>query len=272
MVHISEYESALCKEPCIISQVLEGSSVSKPFSKNTWFIKLRTDASCTVAFGDNPISACSDAPLAAGSMEVFPVQPGHKVAVLVDSAPSGGSMFDLLAVIADPTKAKARLDELTKATIMHNATLATIQGAADQLTIRSESIEKQFRELELAISATSSEKVKVQAASDMLKVQATELEHKIVAWNMTQEEEAKQLQAQKEANLKESRANYAAHEARVAAFENHVHDTLASIEAQKTKLKERENEVAAREGAVVKLHEDLKSKHARLKELAGVLA
>lgn len=61
------------------------SAASAAFNANTHIVGLHTDTTCSVKFGAVPVAAPSDRRLVADSTEYFEVNPGDKVAVIVNS-------------------------------------------------------------------------------------------------------------------------------------------------------------------------------------------
>jgi hypothetical protein len=61
------------------------SAQSAAFNKNTNFVRLHTDAICSVAFGANPTATTSNARLAANQTEFFGVVPGQLVATITNT-------------------------------------------------------------------------------------------------------------------------------------------------------------------------------------------
>jgi hypothetical protein len=75
-------------EPAIATHVVAigaGSVQSAAFNTNARFIRLHTDAICSVAFGANPTATADSCRLAANQTEFFGVLPGHKVAVITNT-------------------------------------------------------------------------------------------------------------------------------------------------------------------------------------------
>lgn len=73
------------QEPANVDQVVTigaSSAQSNAFNAGTTFIRVHTDAICSVTIGANPTAAATNKRLAAGSTEYFGVQPGHKLAVI----------------------------------------------------------------------------------------------------------------------------------------------------------------------------------------------
>lgn len=72
-------------EPTLVEQTpvaISGSSaVSSAFNSKTRFVRIHTDAICSVKFGTSPTATVNDKRLAADQTEYFGVQPGQKVAV-----------------------------------------------------------------------------------------------------------------------------------------------------------------------------------------------
>lgn len=72
-------------QPPIAEQTIAigGASVqSSAFNKNTLFVRIHTDAICSIEFGANPTATTSTARMAANQTEYFSVVPGQKVAVI----------------------------------------------------------------------------------------------------------------------------------------------------------------------------------------------
>lgn len=55
---------------------------SAAFDDDTRFIRVHTDATCHVLFGDNPTALTTSMRLLVGSTEYFAVKPGQKLAVI----------------------------------------------------------------------------------------------------------------------------------------------------------------------------------------------
>ena len=62
-----------------------GSLQSAAFNTNTSFIRVHTDAICSIAFGTNPTASAAKMRLAASQTEYFSVVPGQKIAVITNS-------------------------------------------------------------------------------------------------------------------------------------------------------------------------------------------
>ena len=61
------------------------SAQSQAFGANTRFIRVHTDAICSITFGANPTATTSKPRLAAGNTEYFAVIPGQKLAVITNT-------------------------------------------------------------------------------------------------------------------------------------------------------------------------------------------
>lgn len=61
------------------------SAQSQAFSDTTRFIRIHTDVTCRVAFGNNPTASSTSMRMTAGNTEYLGVTPGHKVAVIASS-------------------------------------------------------------------------------------------------------------------------------------------------------------------------------------------
>ncbi len=75
-------------EPALASQTVAigaGSAQSSPFGERTRFVRVHTDAACSVKFGANPTAAATDARMAASQTEFFGVVPGHRLAVITNT-------------------------------------------------------------------------------------------------------------------------------------------------------------------------------------------
>lgn len=73
--------------PPIASQtlVISGSSnPSNPFAATTTFIRVHTDAICSIAIGPSPTAVGTATRLAANQTEYFGVTPGHSIAVITN--------------------------------------------------------------------------------------------------------------------------------------------------------------------------------------------
>lgn len=58
---------------------------SSAFQNNTKFVRISTDAICSVKFGANPTATATTSRMAAGSERIMGVQPGWKVAVITNT-------------------------------------------------------------------------------------------------------------------------------------------------------------------------------------------
>lgn len=82
------YSIAAAFEPAIATQTVSigGSTTqSSAFNANTRFVRLHTDAICSVAFGSNPTATTSKMRMAANQTEYFAVNAGDKVAVITNT-------------------------------------------------------------------------------------------------------------------------------------------------------------------------------------------
>lgn len=62
-----------------------GSVQSTAFKPSTGYVRVVSDTVCSIAFGVNPTATATTMRLAAGAVEYFSVQPGHKVAVITNT-------------------------------------------------------------------------------------------------------------------------------------------------------------------------------------------
>lgn len=93
-LYISEYSEAGIKgpgmlpaaaEPGVTTQTVAISGTtaqSAAFGATTRFVRVHTDAICSIAFGSNPTATTSKLRMAANQTEYFAVRPGDKVAVI----------------------------------------------------------------------------------------------------------------------------------------------------------------------------------------------
>ena len=58
------------------------SAASSAFSPRTTFVRVHTDAICSILFGSSPTAVTTAKRMAANQTEFFGVIPGHKVAVI----------------------------------------------------------------------------------------------------------------------------------------------------------------------------------------------
>lgn len=66
--------------------VISGSSTpSAAFATDTQFIRVHTDAICSVAYGANPTATANSFRMAADQTEYFGVNPGDKIAVIANT-------------------------------------------------------------------------------------------------------------------------------------------------------------------------------------------
>lgn len=80
--------SAIAMAPPIAEQTVAiggSSAASAAFDAATRYVRLHTDAICSVAFGASPTATATKMRLAAGQTEYFAVPPGGKVAVITNS-------------------------------------------------------------------------------------------------------------------------------------------------------------------------------------------
>lgn len=98
VVYISEYAEApniktgqmlpVGQEPSLAEQTVAigvGSVQSAAFNAKTKFVRLHTDAICSVKFGSNPTATATTPRMAANSTEFFGVNPGDKVAIITNT-------------------------------------------------------------------------------------------------------------------------------------------------------------------------------------------
>lgn len=98
-LYISEYSEAPIgfngqmlaagKEPSVTEQtpvvIGAGSLQSAAFDAKTKFVRIHTDAICSISFGSNPTATVNTKRLAANSTEYFGVIAGQKVAVITNT-------------------------------------------------------------------------------------------------------------------------------------------------------------------------------------------
>lgn len=78
----------IAKTNIIVDQIplaIGGASVqSVPFSAGTRYVRIHTDAICSIVFGTNPVSTTNNARMAANQTEYFSVNAGDRVAVIAN--------------------------------------------------------------------------------------------------------------------------------------------------------------------------------------------
>lgn len=98
VLYISEYDAQAWdgvsntlpagREPAIATQTVAIGGVSAQsaaFNAKTRFVRIHTDAICSVEFGANPTATAAKARMAANQTEFFGVNPGDKVAVITNT-------------------------------------------------------------------------------------------------------------------------------------------------------------------------------------------
>lgn len=78
----------VAQEPPLAEQTLTiaaASARSLVFSDTTKYVRLHTDAACSVLFGSEPTATAAKKRLAPNSTEYFGVTPGSRVAVITNS-------------------------------------------------------------------------------------------------------------------------------------------------------------------------------------------
>lgn len=76
------------EEPSLATQTVAigaSSAQSVAFNAATKFVRINTDAVCSLKFGTNPTATVNDLRLATNATEFFGVTPGHKVAVIANT-------------------------------------------------------------------------------------------------------------------------------------------------------------------------------------------
>ena len=96
-IYISEYADMpirqgnlvqVGQEPAIAAQVVAiggASAQSAAFNAKTKFVRINTDAICSVLFGSNPTATADSPRMSAGATEFFGIVAGHKVAVITNT-------------------------------------------------------------------------------------------------------------------------------------------------------------------------------------------
>lgn len=85
---ISNPNAPIAPGEAIASQTVAigGSSTqSSAFNAQTRYVRLHTDAICSIAFGSDPTATATTARMAADATEYFTVNPGSKVAVITNT-------------------------------------------------------------------------------------------------------------------------------------------------------------------------------------------
>lgn len=76
------------QEPSLAEQTVAiggASAQSAAFNAKTRFVRIHTDAICSLKFGSNPTATATTPRMPANGTEFFGVTPGHKVAVITNS-------------------------------------------------------------------------------------------------------------------------------------------------------------------------------------------
>lgn len=88
-IQSSKEDIAAPNEPALVVQtpvvIGAGSLQSAAFNEETRFVRIHTDAICSVKFGANPTATADEARLAANATEYFGVVPGQKIAVITNT-------------------------------------------------------------------------------------------------------------------------------------------------------------------------------------------
>lgn len=87
MVQVSNKQAQMAKQPPIAEQTVAigGASVaSAAFNAKTNYIRVHTDAICSVSVGSAPVATATKARMAAGQTEYFCVNPTDKIAVITN--------------------------------------------------------------------------------------------------------------------------------------------------------------------------------------------
>jgi hypothetical protein len=87
VVHQGGGGQALSEPPIVEDTVAIGgtSAQSDAFNAKTRFVRIHTDAICSILFGANPTATTANKRLAANQTEIFRVTPGDKVAVITNT-------------------------------------------------------------------------------------------------------------------------------------------------------------------------------------------
>ncbi len=88
VVHQGGGGQALSEPPIAEQTVAIGATsaqVTNAFNAKTRFVRVHTDAICSILFGANPTATATNKRLAANQTEIFRVTPGHKVAVITNT-------------------------------------------------------------------------------------------------------------------------------------------------------------------------------------------
>jgi hypothetical protein len=266
-LYIREYAAAdhgMGSEPAVAMQTLElgDGAVSEKFNARTRIVSLYPDAPCAVAFGPSPEATDKDAHLARDSTTMFRVQPEHKVAVIAvntshDESPTE-SVFSLLSLVADPTKTKARLEELTKLNAQVTETLANVKAQSAETARVNEELTKRQKELEGREAA-------VKTAEQMAARNATEYKARVVAHEQA-------VKAHGDAVVEHKRTSDAMQAEltkQQVALEKHTMDVEAALVARVSAAAQREAHLQAEEARLTKMDADYRAKLAKFKELAA---
>lgn len=80
--------TTIAKQPPVAEQTVAiggSSTASSAFNQRTQYVKLSTDAICSILVGSAPTAAATNMRMAAGQTELFQVPQGFKVAVITNT-------------------------------------------------------------------------------------------------------------------------------------------------------------------------------------------
>lgn len=89
-LYVAEYaqgDANCAKEPALVDTFVTFSTEAKSaaFNALTTFVRLHTDAICSIAFGKDPTATTSNKRMVAGQTEYFAVESGFKVSVIANT-------------------------------------------------------------------------------------------------------------------------------------------------------------------------------------------
>lgn len=79
------FQAALEPEQTSQTKAIAAAAQCTPFGKNTYLIRVHTDAICSILVGANPTATTANKRLAANQTEYFAVKPGQVLSVVANT-------------------------------------------------------------------------------------------------------------------------------------------------------------------------------------------
>jgi hypothetical protein len=254
MLSITEYANALIfasgapipAEPNFGTQTVDIKSTnqqSEPFGPAVRFIRIHTDRDCAIKFGPSPEASPADTRMSANAVEVFAVQPGHRVSVIAIGEGRDMEGLALLRVLADPQAAQARAEELGAPTAAANKAAAEAKAAAAEVEHARAEVAARETALAQQAEALAIAQQKLDADTANLADNREALDGRIAVAEIENQ--------------------------RMTDFEKRLAAREDELENRERAFANRETKLAAREDALKVSEAGYANRMARLKELAG---